>query len=147
MPRVAPESNAYTNDIVTRVWKDAGRRIFSTLSTRVPNFDLEAVEFAQFGIVNVKEEGAASLNLDAVETVFIQGKFVWNICCGAHDSADECALQDDMKQVVFGHGNRWDEYYPACLEAYFATNPNVDEQGEAPGTQKPKTGSIKRGGV
>jgi hypothetical protein len=82
MPSVAPESNAYTNDIATRVWKDDDRRILSILFTRVPNFDLEAVEFAKFGIVNVKKEGAASLNLDAVETVFIQGQFVWNICCG-----------------------------------------------------------------
>ena len=106
MPSVAPESNAYTNDIVTRVWKDDGRHILSILFTRVPNFDLEAVEFAKFGIVNVKEEGAASLNFGAVETVFIQGKFVWNICCGAHDSADKCVLLDAMKQAVFGYGNR-----------------------------------------
>jgi hypothetical protein len=147
MPSVARESNAYTNDIVTRVWKDDGRHILSILFTRVPDFDLKAVEFAQFGIVNAKKEGAASLNFGAVETVFIQGKFVWNICCGARDSADECVLQDAMKLAVFGSGNWWDEYYSACLEAYFANNPNEDEQDEAPGTQKPQTGSIKRGGV
>ena len=122
-------------------------RILRILLTHVPNFDLEAAEFAKFGIVNAKKEGSASLNIDAVETVFIQGKLVLDIRCSAHDSVDECVLQDAMKQAVFGHGNRWDEYYPACLEAYYATNPNEDEQGEAPATQKPKTGSIKRGGV
>jgi hypothetical protein len=52
-------------------WKDDGRRILSVLFTRVPNFDLEAVKFAKFDIVNVKKEGAASLNFGAVETVFI----------------------------------------------------------------------------
>jgi hypothetical protein len=78
MPSVAPESNSYTNDIFTRVWKDDGRRILSIFFTRVPNFDLEAVDFAKFGIANAKKEGAASLNLGAVETVFIQGE----VCFG-----------------------------------------------------------------
>ena len=49
-------------------------RILRILLTHVPNFDLEAAEFAKFGIVNAKKEGTVSLNLDAVETVFIQGK-------------------------------------------------------------------------